>query len=57
MISTVVAVAALATFATATPIVKRADAINDTVVLNYALTLEHLEKYVYVYDTEVHDKI
>lgn len=39
-----VALAAFATLSSATPVVKRADAINDTVVLNFALTLEHLEK-------------
>lgn len=46
MRSTILSVAALATVASASP-VKRADKITDGVILNYALTLEHLEDTFY----------
>jgi len=44
---TAIATLALALGAVAVPHVKRADAIDDTTVLNFALTLEHLENAFY----------
>ena len=41
------AVAAFAVVATASPIVKRGAALTDADILNYALTLEHLEDTFY----------
>jgi len=46
MKSTIAAIAALAAVSTASPI-KRADGVTDGVILNYALTLEHLEDTFY----------
>jgi len=46
MKSTIAAIAALAAVSTASPI-KRADGVTDGVILNYALTLEHLEDAFY----------